>query len=1263
MVCAQCGADIAASQRVCHRCGHSTAESAGAGAAMAVTAFTPAPDALTALTPAPDALTPLPTGSPDESLTIAPASSASPAEPDTHARPAIITGPPQADGAAATPPQGSATRLFQTGTPFGRRYHLIRQLGVGGMGAVYQAWDEELSVVVAIKVIRPEAMADPAAARDLERRFKRELLLARNVTHKNVVRIHDLGEIDGVKYITMPYVNGSDLASVLKREGRLPVPRALSIARQVASGLVAAHDAGVVHRDLKPANILLDEEDHALITDFGIARSVTGPGGGTVVGTVVGTLDYMAPEQARAEAADHRADIYAFGWMLSDMLVGRRPVGNGESAIADLIQRISNPAPSVRSLDPTIPQALDDIIMHCVQPDPALRYQRTQELLIDLEAAAGAGAPSTSFTATRPQITHVPAIQPQATTITISLPNLLSNKKSRNWTAAGVLVLVAAGGGFAVYRVLAGSSTAAPSTSISVPVGQAVSLAILPFRNASGDSSLDYLGATVSETLGTTIGQSSALKTVPGSRVSQILGDLRIARNATLDPSTLGRLAELCGADTVMWGQYIKFGNEIRIDATLQDVRHQRAIPLKGVAATEQDLLGTIERLAGSVRENLALSDTAVKELAASSFKPSTMSVNALRYYNEGLDLARQYKHLEALKKFGASTQEDPRFALAYSELAQSYAGLGQMPEAEKASRTAVALSDALPESEKYLIAGNHARILNDNEKALEIFENLAKRLHNHDQLLFALAATYETAGAFDKARANLATLLERDPKNMKALIATARVEIMAGNAKGGLDYLNRALTLSIQLENEPARATILRGLGVGYSTLGKLDEGLRYYQESLELERKLDNKPGMADCFHGIAQIQGDSGKFDLALKSYQEALQLRRAIGEKQGTANVLLDMGRLYAGRGDYDRALSLYGESLQLQRQLGNRDYEAAALNNIGDVYFARDQYDLAQTHFARALTLQEKIKSPGLADTVHNVAETSLKLGEYDTALKGYLRALELRRGIDDSRGIAIEQDSVGAVAEYQGRYAAALDARKEALEIFRKTGERSVWLPMLLASYGSALNQIGRGEQAEPVLQEGLKVTRELGNEAQAARLLTYRADRVFYTGEFGGAAALYQEALSTASRAKAREFALWAQAGLAKTQVLGGRPDAALRALRQVRTDAERLGLPFLALECSVYVGAAQGHARQYADARRELENALSQAEKLGARMLMAQAHHFLAAVSRDSGSEAEGRQHAEEARRVLEAIRRDAHDDLLKRADVKMLLADSTR
>jgi serine/threonine protein kinase len=276
---------------------------------------------------------------------------------------------------------------------------------MGGMGAVYQAWDSELGVAVAIKVVLPGVANDPEAAAEVEGRFKRELLLARQVTHKNVVRIHDLGEIDGIKYITMSYVEGSDLASILKQEGRLPVARVLAIARPVASGLAAAHAEGVVHRDLKPANIMIKKNGDALIMDFGIARStgrglaekisgLNAPPGAlpsqasfnrTMVGTVVGTLEYMAPEQARAQDVDQRADIYSFGLILYDMLVGRPRAERATSAIAELQARMQQPPPSVKTSVPEIPEPLERLVMRCLEPDRDKRFATTAELVAAMD--------------------------------------------------------------------------------------------------------------------------------------------------------------------------------------------------------------------------------------------------------------------------------------------------------------------------------------------------------------------------------------------------------------------------------------------------------------------------------------------------------------------------------------------------------------------------------------------------------------------------------------------------------------------------------------------------------------------------------------------------------------------------------------------------------------------------------------------------------------------------------------------------------------
>jgi serine/threonine protein kinase len=456
------------------------------------------------------------------------------------------------------------------GQAFGR-YHVIRVLGVGGMGAVYQAWDDELGVAVALKVIRPELTPEGTEGVEIERRFKRELLLARQVTHKNVVRIHDLGEIDGIKYITMPYIQGRDLAAVLRETGRLPVAKALAIARQVVAGLEAAHEVGVVHRDLKPANIMI-EDDRALIMDFGIARSISGDGAtltaATKAGAVIGTLAYMAPEQARGEAIDHRADIYAFGLVFYDMLVGRRPIG-GDSAVADLMKRMQSAPPSPRSVDPAIPEALDDIIVRCLQPDPAARFQTTSELAAELNALDADGhrmlAPGGT---TSPSAALSPATRDG---IRLPIAQLVRRRKA---IAAALFVLLVAGGVFlARDRFVSGNRS-----DNSTVGGPAISLAILPFRNASGDPALDWLGSSLPEMLRTELGQSSHLQTVPPDRVRGVFRDLHVSSDSAFDPATLRRLAEFTNAQTVLWGQYLRFGNEIRIDAALEDLRRQTSV-------------------------------------------------------------------------------------------------------------------------------------------------------------------------------------------------------------------------------------------------------------------------------------------------------------------------------------------------------------------------------------------------------------------------------------------------------------------------------------------------------------------------------------------------------------------------------------------------------------------------------------------------------------------------------------------------------------
>ena len=287
----------------------------------------------------------------------------------------------------------SGIPFLRSGETFANRYTIIRLLGAGGMAAVYQAWDESLSAAVALKLIRVDPTMPAVNVRQLEERFKRELKLARQVTHPNVVRIHDLGEVGSTLYLTMAYVQGADLGKVLQRDGRLPLARALSLARQIVAGLAAAHRAGVVHRDLKPANIMVDADDHALLTDFGIARSTTALTVNTTPGAIIGTLDYMAPEQARGEPADERTDVYALGLILYELVAGGRPRGAAESGLANLLARLEKGPPPIRTVVSDVPSEVERIISKCLQASPAARYANADELLADLETLDAEGRP------------------------------------------------------------------------------------------------------------------------------------------------------------------------------------------------------------------------------------------------------------------------------------------------------------------------------------------------------------------------------------------------------------------------------------------------------------------------------------------------------------------------------------------------------------------------------------------------------------------------------------------------------------------------------------------------------------------------------------------------------------------------------------------------------------------------------------------------------------------------------------------------------
>ncbi|HUP47258.1 MAG TPA: serine/threonine-protein kinase, partial [Thermoanaerobaculia bacterium] len=273
------------------------------------------------------------------------------------------------------------SRELPAGFEIGSRYRVGALLGRGGMGAVYRVHDNELERDVALKMIRPE-IDDP----NVIERFKREIQLSSIVTHRNVLRVYDLGESGGVKYLTMQLVEGEDLATLVRRDGPLPVDRAVRIFRQICEGLAAAHEQGVLHRDLKPANVMIGTGDHVYLTDFGLARTSDQPGL-TASGAVVGTPDYMSPEQVKAMPLDHRSDIYSLGVILFQLLTRDLPF-RGRSSYEVMIERVQHEAPRVSTINPRIPESIARVAQRCLAMNPEQRYQSVEEILDDLGGPA-----------------------------------------------------------------------------------------------------------------------------------------------------------------------------------------------------------------------------------------------------------------------------------------------------------------------------------------------------------------------------------------------------------------------------------------------------------------------------------------------------------------------------------------------------------------------------------------------------------------------------------------------------------------------------------------------------------------------------------------------------------------------------------------------------------------------------------------------------------------------------------------------------------
>jgi serine/threonine-protein kinase len=703
----------------------------------------------------------------------------------------------------------SESASISTGTDFGPRYHVESLLGSGGMGKVYKARDRELDRTVAIKVLRPDLMTDPMALQ----RFKHELLLASSISHPNILRIHDLGEYNGVKFISMAYVDGGDLTQLLRKEGRLPLDRALNILRQLAAALAAAHGVNVVHRDLKPQNILLGSEDHIYVTDFGIAKTLESDRTSvTRTGAVLGTPLYMSPEQVEGKPVDHRSDLYTYGLIFYEMLTGILPF-TGDTTFQLMYQRVHQLPKRPELVIPDLPPYLSRICLKCLEKEPANRYQSATEILVDLE------------------FKHAPT---HTRTVQITLP-IIDKKMSLISTSAVVLLLA---GLLAIPQVrdfvFRHKSAEAISGIPSLKQGKFV--AVLPMRVLGDQAALGYVADGLVEALSAKLFQLHDVHTASVSDVQKAVP----GNASSVPPATpnLNEVARHLGVNLVVSGTIQGSGDKLRIVANLDEVAGGRRLWSHEFTGVQQDLLTLEDQIYAGLVEALALKPTS--EESARATPHPTEDIEAYDLYLKGRSAMRGQQDVKniqaAIDYYEQALKKDPTFAIAYAGVAD--ASLVMYHEKKDSFW-----------SQKALAAAQQAERLNDN----------LPEVH------FSLGSVYTASGKGAEAVSELKRALQLAPNSDDGYRGLGKAYLSLGQKDLAFQAYQRAVEIN------PYYWVNYNSMGKAYFGLGEYDKALAAFRRMIELE------PNNSFGYLNAGAVYFQQGKYDQCIPFYQKALQIQ--------------------------------------------------------------------------------------------------------------------------------------------------------------------------------------------------------------------------------------------------------------------------------------------------------------------------------------------------------------------------------------------------
>ncbi len=928
--------------------------------------------------------------------------------------------PPGASKVSPAGPTSTVSVLFlQPGTVLGNRYEIIQILGEGGMGAVYKAKDIELGRVIALKVIRPELASNP----EILQRFKQELILARQVTDRNVIRIFDLGEAEGTKFITMEYVEGESLYQILRREGKIPVPESVNIMRQMLSGLNAAHREGVIHRDLKPGNIMRDAQGRVVVMDFGLARSLEGDGM-TRTGTMMGTMEYMSPEQAQAKELDARSDIFTMGLICYEMLTGKMPF-HADSVVASLLKRMQERAAPPSDWDATIPQPVSELVSLCLERDPDQRWQNAQEIIDRIDEIAGRRPPSTMTGRPPISLTSAPVSHgshPASLSSPVAIPSTKEKSKRRIWFDVVLAVVAVASITVALYNRRQPKATAGAHAPVSVLVGD--------FQNNTSDALFD---GTLEPMLNVALEGASFINGYNRSNARQLAEKLPTP-SSKLDEQAARLVAVSQGVNAIVTGALSLRSSGYRLSVEAIDAVTGKTLASADVtAANKDDLLLDIPKLAAPIRK--ALGDTTPEsvQLAATQGSFAASNVEAVHLYSIGMEQQFSGKWQDALQSFSKAAQLDPNFARAYAGMAAAAGNLGQMQDAEKYAKLAIEHLDRLTERERYRVRGQFYIRTENWQKCVDEFGQLVKQYPADNIGYSNLAACYARLLNMPKAMEEAKQGLQLAPKDVLALMNYSLYSCYATDFQSCADGAQRVLQINPAYEEA--------FLVSAYAELGQ-----NQLSQAAETYHKLEKVSswGASLAASGLGDLALYQGKFREGAEILEKGAAADLAAKKPDAAADKFLMLAYANLLRGDKAAAIGAAERALANSESVKTRFLAARSFVEAGEGARARKLADSlgselqAEPQAYAKLILGEvalKERNPRAAIQLFNDAK-----GLMDT----WLAHFDLGRAYLDA----------GAFTEADSEFDRCISRRGEALELFMDDVPTYSYLPTVYYDQG-----------------------------------------------------------------------------------------------------------------------------------------------------------------------------------------------------------------